>query len=464
VKPDSPDGPVDRRRLALVVILPLACLCVLALVVLPSSLVMLAAMLVLVLPAAFLVVDRPTLVFYLLIIILFSNLDVYAPFRLYRFVLLLTVASFALALANGRRIVSHHPFALALVAAFVILAFQSLSVAREFHVGLQKLSWLCKVLASVLVVAQFTRDRGEFRRFLLVLVAGILLADFLPFVVHPPSKFASLSVLWGQGVVRYEGFVFEPNTFAMYQIFLIPVLVFFTGAYRKLPIARAFFIAAILGSIGVLILSFSRGGFVGLVLILLMLLVLERKNTPIFLLAGGLVVAGAIVLPSVYWARVDSLIQAASTGTSDVAVLTRLETMKIALRLGFQNPLLGVGIDNFLPRAANFMPYRLTVHNAFLQVFSEMGIVALAVFVGIIANNFVIIRRLVTRRDDVEAAQLGRALLVQQTGMLATTMFLPGAYEMTFWFALALPAIGEYAYRRGASGEGAGAGAASGRK
>jgi putative inorganic carbon (hco3(-)) transporter len=464
VKLDVPGGPVDLRRLLLVVVLPLACLGVLAIIFVPSSLLMLAATLLLVLPAAFLVIDRPTLIFYLLIIILFSNLDVYAPFRLYRFVLLLTAAAFALALANGRRIVSHHPFMIALIAAFLILAFQSLSVARDFTVGMRKLQWVLKLLAAVAIIAQFTRDRREFRRFLLVMATGILLADFLPFIIHPPSKFASLSLLWGQGVVRYEGFVFEPNVFAMYQIFLIPLLVFFTSAYRKPPVARPFFIAAILGSVAVLMLSFSRGGFVGFMLILVMIIVLERKNKPVFLLGLGLLVAGAILLPAVYLTRVQSMVNIASRGTSDVAVLTRLQTMKVALKLGVEHPLLGVGMDNFLPRAVNYVPYRLVVHNAFLQVFSEMGIIQLAIFVGIIAYNFRIATRLMKRSADPESAQLGRALLIQQAGMVATVLFLPGAYEMIFWFTLALPAIGEYAYRPGAEGSGGALEGASGRK
>jgi len=117
-----------------------------------------------------------------------------------------------------------------------------------------------------------------------------------------------------------------------------------------------------------------------------------------------------------------------------------------------------------MSRAARFNPYPLTVHNTPLQILSELGIFALAVFAGIVVCNIAIIRRMMARRDDPEAARLGRALLMQQIAMLATTLFLPGAYEMIFWFMLALPVMAEHAYGRGEGMESRGAVVPSGRK
>jgi O-antigen ligase len=430
----------------------------------PPQFERLALELAIVLSVALILIDRPAIIFYALIIILFSNLDIYAPFRLYRFIVILTIASFALMAATGRRIVSHHPILVALIAAFMIVAFQSLSVAREYGMGMRKFSQVFKWLVVMWVAAQFVRDRKEFRRLLLVLAAGILMADLLPFVLHPPARFASHSLLWSRGVVRYEGFVFEPNTFAMFQIFLIPVLIFFIGSYPRPRLARPLLLAAILASVFVLILSFSRGGFVGFVCLLATLIIIERRNKPVFFFGIAVIAAGMVILPGVYWDRVKSVLEFASRGGGDSAISTRLDTMKIAIKLGLANPLLGVGIDNFMVRAGHFIPYGLTVHNTPLQIFSELGIVALAVFVGIVAYNFTIIRRLMGRRDDSEAVRIGRALFIQQTAMLATILFLPGAYEMVFWFMVVLPAMAGYAYRREAPAVSDAEGVPTGRK
>lgn len=438
---------VDPRRFALVVVLPLACIGAAAAVFAPPGLWRLAGLLVLALPLVFLFVDRPALVFYFLIFVLFSNLDIFVHFRLYRYLLVFFLASFGLAAAGGRRIVTHHWVVAALLGAFVILAIQSAAFARDFGLSTRRLTEFFKILVGVAAVSQFARDRRELRRLFLVLAAGILVSGLLPLAVKPPSEGGSLSVIWSQGVVRYEGFVFEANTLAMYQLFLIPILVFFVGIFKR-PLVRLFFILAILASIMVLVLSFSRGGFVGLALMLIVLIVVERGNKPVFALGLALVAAGVVAVPGVYWDRVRTLIDRGAAGTPDFAIMTRIEMMKAALRLGLEHPLFGVGIDNFMYYAPRFTPYPLVVHSAYLQIFSELGVVAFAVLAGIVAYNMTIVARLMGRTDDPPAAQLGRALLMQQAAVLVTALFIPVAYEMTFWFTLAFPAIAEYAYRR----------------
>jgi putative inorganic carbon (HCO3(-)) transporter len=464
MKPEFYPDSIDPKRFVLLVALPIACLLAAAILFAPPSIVRLALMLVLAVPLIFLSIDRPALVFYLLILILFSNFDIYAPFRLYRFVVILVIASFALALAGGRRVTTHHPLLLAFLAAFVIIAFQSLSVAREFDVGARKLRELIKVLAAVAIVTQFVRDRREFRRFLLVIAGGILLSSLFPFIVRPPSQFASMSLLWNKGVVRYEGFVFEPNTFAMFQLFLIPILVLFFGLYRKPALARPFIMLSILATIGVLILSFSRGGFVGLMGLILVLIVVERRNKPLLLFGLALIAAGIVATPAVYWERVSSLFNFAAKSADDFAITTRLETMRTALRLGLAHPFLGVGIDNFLFHAAYHIPFRLAVHNTFLQIFVELGFAAFAIVAGIVAYNMAIIRRMTARRDDPEAAMIGRALLMQQVAVLVDAFFIPVAYDIVFWLMLLLPAIAEFACRSGALAESRASEIQSGRK
>ena len=426
---------IDLRRFMLFVAAPLACCAVAAAIFLPAG-VTLALMLLFALPFIFLCIDRPAIIFYLVIFLL---------------------ATFAIAVANGRRLVTHHPHLIALAFAFAILAFQSLSVAREYGLAARNLGVFLKVLVSVVIVVQFTRDRKEFRRFLLVLAGGILLSDYLPFVVHPPGRFASLSLLWGQGIVRYEGFVFEPNTFALFQLFLIPVLVFFAGAYRKPRVMRPLFAFLILASIGVLVLSFSRGGFVGLACLLLTLIVVERKNKPLFLFGLSLVAASIVLIPGVYWERVASVFDFAAKRSGDYSIYTRIETMRIALRLGLAHPLLGVGMGNFIPHG-------LTVHSAFLQIISELGLVALSIFIGMVVCNFRIIRRMMKNDGDPEVAQMGRALFIQHVAMLASMVFLPVFFDMITWFMLAMPAIAEHAYRSESGAEDAVSSVSTGRK
>ena len=438
---------IDGRRLLFFLIIPGVALVIAAMLFAPPSLVKMALLAVLGIPLFLLLLDRPTLVFSLLTILIFSNVDVFTPVRLYRFVLVGLFAVFMVSLVQGRRLVTHHPVLLALAGAFLILAFQSLSVARDLTVAVKRFDFIAKNLIGVAITVQFVRDRNEFRRFLLLMAAGILLSDLLPLIIKPPTRFASLSMVWSQGSFRYEGFVFEPNTFAMFQIFLIPVILSLMAVYRKPAAVKLVGMFSILTSIVVLVLSFSRGGFVGLAVLLLLLIILERKNKPLLAFGVVVIVLGFVLAPSVYWDRVESMLNYGRTGKPDFAIFTRLETMKTAVRLGLDNPLLGVGLDNFLVHSSRYVPFKMVVHNTFLEVFAELGVFGLAAFAGIIGCNVLLMRRMAARRDDPEAAQIGRLLLVQHFGVLATSMFIPIAYDVIFLYMLTLPALADYAYR-----------------
>ncbi|UCF05411.1 MAG: O-antigen ligase family protein [bacterium] len=437
-----------RLHRVLIALIPLAGIVVIALLVLPRSALRLVAMGCIVLPIGMVFFDRPKWIFYAMFFILFSTIDVFAPVRVHIYLMAFFVVSFTVAVLNGRRIVYHDPTFIALVAAFVILAVQSIIVAGDVDASFTRLSQFAKWLVNVAIAVQFIRDRREFRILLLVMAVGIVVSNYLPFFVDIPEQYSSLSLIWGQGVLRYEGFVFEPNLFAGLQIFFIPILLYFVFIFKKPFIARPVLLVLVGGSIFLIFLTFSRGGFVGIIALLLLLLVIERRNKPI--LAVGLVCIAAVLImaPAIYWNRIKSLLDISSKVTEDYSIASRLETMKVAMILGFKNPLFGVGLDNFLHQSTHYVPFRQAVHNPFLQVFCEMGVPGLLVFIAIIAHNIRVIRRLMCRRDDPEAAQVGRFLLLQQLAVLANGMFIPVAFESTFWFALSLPSMAAYAYRR----------------
>jgi O-antigen ligase len=443
---DAAGKPIDKRRLFLVVILPLACAVAAAAIFLPQSLVRLAVIFVIALPVIALCLDRPRIVFFALVLLLFSNIDAYAPFRLYRVVLAFFFAAFALSLVRGRRLVGYNPVVIMLFTAFAIVAMMSLGVARDLPTATTRYKYLLKWMLAVFIMAQFATSRRDFKWFILVAVVGMLMSNFLPLVISPPSKFASLSVMWSQGVVRYEGFVFEPNTFAMFQIYLIPLLMFLFAVYRRPLIARPIFAAAIVASIVVLVMSFSRGGFIALVCTLLMLIILEHRNKVILVVGLIMIVATAVYSPAVYWERIQSILNS-SLQVQDFSVFTRFETMKTALRLAMAHPIFGVGIDNFIYQSAYYIPYKLTVHNTPLQIFAEVGAPGFALFVAIVCYNLVILKRLMTRVGDPEASLVGRMLFIQQLAVVINSLFIPTSWDMIFWFTLGLPGIAANAYR-----------------
>ncbi len=442
------EGPINRKRLG-VYLAAAGAIAVPAFIFLPFGLVRLGIITLFLLPFTIIMVEKPWWMFLLLIFFLFSDIDVLAPFHLFQILVALMLVSLVLAALKGWRPKAHDRVFIFLVLFFLVVVIQSLAVARDMDSYFYRFDLFIKTLLYAFIISQVVRTRRRFEIFLAVTVLGIAVNDFLPFLIPPPAeRYGDTSMLWDQAVYRYEGYVMEPNYMAFYQIFLIPLLIYFIIAKKRARALKIPFILILAGSIGVLVLTFSRGGFVSLVFLLLMIFVVERRNKGVFYTGIVIMAAGAVVAPAVYWERITSLVDLSSSISGDFAVMSRIATMKVAVILGLKNPVFGVGMENYIFHASRYIPYGNVVHNSILQVFSETGFPGLLVLLAIIGYNFRILLQLAGAGEDPEAVSLGRVLLVQQSAVLFSSMFIPVAYNMVFWIMLALPSIARNVYLR----------------
>lgn len=180
-----------------------------------------------------------------------------------------------------------------------------------------------------------------------------------------------------QGAVG--GMFQNPNDLALNMVALLPLSVLVAmRAKTKAGRYGAIFLGLMM--IGAIIVSHSRGGFVGLALMLLIMGYQLARRRPA--IAAGAAIALMLALPltpASYWERVSSI-----TDESRDATGSR-EARRILLREAWdtflQFPLHGVGAGQF----QNYNPpgrieiWRET-HNVVLQVAAELGILGLAVF------------------------------------------------------------------------------------
>jgi putative inorganic carbon (HCO3(-)) transporter len=438
--------PLNLRKLVMLIIL-LAAIAAAGGIFLPSSIVRLFVLGVAALPVIAYLFDKPELIFYIFTFVTFSNIDIYAPIPIFRFLIIFLLASIVVAIVLGRKVVFHSAYFALLVVAFLILVFQSLAVARHLDISFDRLQQFVKLLLYLVLTVQFVSNRRGLRVFLLVVAAAIVVSNILPTFVPPPERYAGPSLLGTQGVFRFEGLFFEPNMIAFLQVFFIPFYIFLVMMYRKSFIGVVLLAGALILSLVAMVISFSRGSFVSLAFLLLLLMYVERRNRVVITIGLALIVLGIMLVPATYFARIGSLYEAVSGSSRDLPIYSRLETSKIALKMGIQHPLSGVGLDNFLPRAAFYTALPYAVHNAFLQVFSEVGVFALGVLIAIICHNIRIIKDLMSRVSDGEASQLGRILMVQHFAVLLNSMFIPVAYVDILWYTLIFPTLAHYAYR-----------------
>jgi hypothetical protein len=124
------ERPVNTRRL--VVLVAVCCLVAAAAVLfLPAKLVRYAVAGAFGLPFMLFLLDKPKWIFYFLIFVLCSNIDILVPFKIFRITLLFFLVAFAIAVMSGRKIVVPDRLFVLLVCLFLLVAFQSLVAARD---------------------------------------------------------------------------------------------------------------------------------------------------------------------------------------------------------------------------------------------------------------------------------------------------------------------------------------------
>jgi putative inorganic carbon (hco3(-)) transporter len=180
-----------------------------------------------------------------------------------------------------------------------------------------------------------------------------------------------------QGAVG--GMFQNPNDLALNMVALLPLTVL-VALRAKTTLGRLS--ASLMGlmMVAAVIVSYSRGGFVGMAVIFGLLGIQVAKRKPAMAAGAVLLLTLAVPLaPSSYWERVASITDDSkdATGSREARRILMHEAWNTFLRF----PLHGVGAGMF--QAYN-PPERLELwretHNVVLQVAAELGIVGLAIF------------------------------------------------------------------------------------
>jgi putative inorganic carbon (hco3(-)) transporter len=247
----------------------------------------------------------------------------------------------------------------------------------------------------------------------------------------------------------------NPNDMALNMVAFLPLAVIraIGQGHRLLRGALAIGVPAIVAAI---IFSQSRGGTLGLVAMIAVLLYQIRRVRPTVAVAVvALTLATIPVLPSSFTDRMSSIFNPEEDLTGSREARKRL--LREAYQAYLDHPVFGVGAGQFL----NYNPEREEAwhqtHNAFLQVASELGTGGLLVFIAIIGSGYAAglqtvrglrLARPKRGRRSREPADLrvGRerlelyaaALLASLTGWLVAAMFASVAYYWTLYLVLGL--------------------------
>lgn len=236
-----------------------------------------------------------------------------------------------------------------------------------------------------------------------------------------------------------SGYIGDENDFALALNVMIPFAFFMViDSRRKIKKLLSFvlLIALVFG----VVCSFSRGGWVGLMVGLAYCIFKSKRK-----LAGmGFALLLTLILitmtPSSYWQRIQTI-----SNTNEGTAVSRINYWKAALRIYIDHPLIGVGAGNggvWLPEYVTGLgdpanQWGRAFHGTIPQVMAELG--SLGLFCYLLMIFYVIKylsqikKRKVSGGDDVFVESTVNAVIGGLIAYLVTATFLSTAYYPQLW-------------------------------
>ena len=232
-----------------------------------------------------------------------------------------------------------------------------------------------------------------------------------------------------------KGLFDNSNDLALHLVTMIP-LAFVLALENKNPLRRIIFWGTTLLMIAAVIITFSRGGFLGLIAMALLLMrKIGRRNKT---MALGALVLGAVffvaVAPGAYAGRLSSIFTGSDlTGSSS----QRTEIFKRSVMVALRYPIFGVGLGNFHHKSAQ----ELGTHNAYTQVAAETGIAAMVLYIIFMVHPLrklrMIERELYERNEASRFYYLAIGLQASLVGYMVASFFAAVAYQWYIYYLVA---------------------------
>jgi O-antigen ligase/polysaccharide polymerase Wzy-like membrane protein len=223
----------------------------------------------------------------------------------------------------------------------------------------------------------------------------------------------------------------NPNDLALSLNILLPIAIGLALSRRTIALKLFYWGCAGLLGLAVLV-SYSRAGFLTVAVVGLFLMVRLRRRYPAFLALG---VAAALVVvvmaPGSFWARVFTVFDSSGDAQAAQSSELRWSLLQRSLEVAGFNPqrwLLGVGVNNFHIVSV----HELAQHNAYLQIFNEVGLPAFILYTMFIFGLFramgKIARAYERDRSHRHVWMLAVSLQVSLTAYAVGSFFAPVAY------------------------------------
>jgi hypothetical protein len=259
-----------------------------------------------------------------------------------------------------------------------------------------------------------------------------------------------------RGANRSGGPIGKANRYAQIMLALMPLALFrFWGERNTLIKLFAGFATVFI--LSGFFLTYSRGGFVTLILMIGLLLFFRYVKVQQLLISLVVIVVLMAVAAPGYFNRIETikgvegLFSKSAEVRPDGTTRGRLTEMLAALMCFMDHPILGVGPGQYTPFysikyqsdpdiAFRFLDHQRRSHILYFEMAAETGFLGIGTFLAMVTVTMVRLwklrRQAVGVRPDI--ANLATSLWFALVAYLGTAVFLHLSYQRYYWFLLAL--------------------------
>lgn len=274
----------------------------------------------------------------------------------------------------------------------------------------------------------------ELRKVLWVFIVGVLLL----------ALFTIKAGLLGGADRPYGSNTYDSNDIAGIIVLTLPLVYFFMKQVKIMK--KLFLFCTLVTLIFTLILTSSRGGFLGLVTIMILLLFKDSDHGWVAKLAAIGILSFAFIqfAPDSYKERIATI-----TSEQDYNRTVeggRLALWKNGIQLMLRNPIIGVGAGAIETGMGATDGVWKTTHNSFIQIGGELGVGGFVMFIALLLRSISGARQFqlqhcYTKDQAGEYVWLAKALEVSLYGFSVIGFFISWAYSPVLLFLIALCGI-----------------------
>ena len=311
-----------------------------------------------------------------------------------------------------------------------LAALLSVPLADDVSLAWAAFTDFSKIIIMFVVMVNVVRTRWRLQ--------GLL------FLVLAVSCYLSISAFsdYLSGTMTIEGYrvrgairnMFQnPNDLALHLVTIVPIALGLLLSSRSLVLKILYGLCALM-FVGAIALTYSRAGFLGLMIVIGFLAWRLGRRSRI-LTYGALVIALFLFVafaPGGYGKRVAGIFG------NDGSTIARQDDLKRSIIVMLRHPVFGVGMSNYILRSNN----NTATHNAYTQVGADIGLAGMIIYIMFVITPF---RRL--RQIERETTNLGRrhnryyylavGLQASVLGYMASSFFASVAYLWNIYYLVA---------------------------